>query len=111
MDFELPRDVKMLQGLVRKFVDQELLPIEMEVNRSEDLADDVLRPLQEKVKALGLWLLDVPKEYGGTALGLLAQCVVQEEIGRTKAIPFRINELFGPIVSPILLDNCNDDQK
>jgi acyl-CoA dehydrogenase len=111
MDFELPRDVKMLQGLVRKFVDQELLPIEMQVNLSEDLADDVLRPLQEQAKALGLWLLDVPKEYGGQDLGLLAQCVVQEEIGRTKAIPFRINELFGPTVSPLLLDNCNEDQK
>jgi acyl-CoA dehydrogenase len=83
----------------------------MQVNLSEDLASDVLLPLQEKAKALGLWLLDVPKEYGGQDLGLLAQCVVQEEIGRTKALPFRTNELFGPIVSPLLVDNCNDNQK
>src|SRR3712207_6173488 len=110
MDFELPRDVKMLQGLLRKFVEQELIPIEMEVNHDETIDPDILRGLQEKVKKLGLWHLDVPKEYGGAGLGLLARCVVQEEISKTKALPFRHNNLFGPQVGPILYEG-NDDQK
>src|SRR3954470_19813176 len=111
MDFDLPRDVKMLQDLVRRFVDQELIPIEMEINKTEYLTREALAPLQEKAKKLGLWLLDVPKEYGGQGLGLLAQCVVAEQVGRTKAMPFRTNELFGPLVSPLLLDNATEDQK
>ncbi len=110
MDFELPRDVKMLQSLVRKFVEQELIPIEMEVNLNEDIDPDLLRSLQETAKRLGLWLLDVPKEYGGQGLSLLARCVVQEEISKTKALPFRNNTLFGPNVGPILY-HCNEEQK
>ena len=110
MDFELPRDVKMIQGLIRKFVEQELIPIEMQVNHDEEVPEEIVRPLQEKIKGLGLWQLDVPKEYGGPGLGLLARCVVQEEISKTKAMPFRHNPLFGPQVGPILYEG-NDDQK
>src|SRR5215211_3570186 len=102
MDFELPRELKMLQGLVRKFVDQELIPIERDLVHDEEIAEADLRPLQERVKQLGLWQLDVPAEYGGLGLGLLARCVVAEEVARTIALPFRHNELFGPVVGPIL---------
>src|SRR5688572_25573260 len=104
MDFELSRDVKMIQSLIRKFVEQELIPIEMEVNLDEHVDPAVVRPLQEKIKQLGLWQLDVPKEYGGPGMGLLARCVVQEEISKTKAMPFRHNPLFGPPVGPILYE-------
>jgi len=111
MDFELPRDVKMLQGLVRKFVEQELIPIEMESLRDDEEIDpDLLASLQEKTKKLGLWHLEVPKEYGGLGLGLLARCVVQEEVSKTKALPFRHNTLFGPAVGPILYEG-NAEQK
>src|SRR6266511_961202 len=106
MDFELPWEVKTLQQTVRQFVERGLIPIEIRVNQHEELSDDVLRPLQEKVKALGLWLLDVPKGHGGAGLGLLERCVIQEEISKTKALPFRHNELFGPVVGPILY-HCN----
>src|SRR5919202_6243602 len=111
MDFELPRDVKMLQGLVRKFVEQELIPIEMESLRDDEEIDpDLLASLQEKIKKLGLWQLDVPKEFGGLGLGLLARCVVHEEVARSKALPFRSSELFGPNVGPILYEG-NAEQK
>ena len=110
MDFELPWEVKTLQQTVRQFVERELIPIEIRVNQHEELSDDVLRPLQDKVKALGLWLLDVPKRHGGAGLGLLERCVIQEEISKTKALPFRHNELFGPVVGPILY-HCNAEHR
>ena len=100
----------MLQGLVRKFVEQELIPVEMQVNQEEEVTDEFLNPLREKVKDLGLWHLDVPKEFGGQGLSLLALCVIHEEIGRTKALPFRENRLFGPVVSPLLFF-ATDEQK
>jgi acyl-CoA dehydrogenase len=110
MDFELPDDVRMLRVVVREFVQRELIPIEMRVNGDESIPAHVLQPLQEKVKAMGLWLLDVPSEHGGSGLGLLARCVVQEEISKTKALPFRQNELFGPNVGPILYE-CTEEQR
>ncbi len=111
MDFELPLEIRMLQTLVRGFVDGELIPIEMRVPEGEEISDDILRPLQEKARERGLWNLYVPTALGGMGLGLLEACVVQEEVARSKAIPFRNNEVFGPYVDPILLQSCNEDQK
>ncbi|MBM3597682.1 MAG: acyl-CoA dehydrogenase [Alphaproteobacteria bacterium] len=111
MDFELPLEVRMLRDLVRRFVDDELIPIEMQVPEGDELPVAYLKPLQDKARKLGLWHLNVPKALGGMGLGLLEACVVQEEVARSKAIPFRLNELFGPYVDPVLLDACNEEQK
>jgi acyl-CoA dehydrogenase len=110
VDFELPWETRVLQETVRDFVQRELIPIETKVNLHEEVSPEVIGPLQEKIKAMGLWLLDVPKEYGGGGLNLLERCVVQEEIAKTKALPFRANPLFGPRVGPLLY-YCNEEQK
>jgi len=110
VDFELPEEIQALREVVRRFTDEELIPREPETPEGEDFPASYMGPLQEKVKALGLWQLDVPREYGGLGMGLLARCVVQEEISRSKATPWRENPLFGPVVSPLLYE-CNDEQK
>ena len=111
MDFELPWDVKTLQDIVRRFVQQELIPVENRTRpEGDDMPEDALRAFQHKAKEAGLWLLDVPREHGGAGLSLLARCVVQEEIAKTVALPFRTNELFGPAVGPILY-RCDESQK
>ena len=111
MDFNLSEELQILKDTVRRFVDRELIPLEREFRpEGEDMPDKYLRPLQEKVKALGLWMLDVPQEYGGAGLDLLTRCVINEEISRTVALPFRSNPLFGPDVRPVLF-YCNQEQK
>jgi acyl-CoA dehydrogenase len=111
MDFDLAEELQILQSTVRHFVDKELIPLEREYRpEGEEMPEHLLRPLHEKVKALGLWMLDVPQEYGGAGLDLLSRCVIQEEVSRTVALPFRGNPLFGPDVRPILF-YCNEEQK
>lgn len=110
MDFQLPDEVKMLQTVMREFVDRELIPIESQSHHGDVVEEELLRPLQDKVKEMGLWLLDVPEEYGGAGLSLLARCVVHEEIGRTKAMPFRGSALFGPHIGPIFYE-ASQEQK
>jgi len=111
MDFDLPEELKMLKKTVRQFVEKELIPLEREYRpEGEGMPEKYLRPLQEKTKAMGLWMLDVPQEYGGAGLSLLTRCIIQEELGRTVAIPFRENEIFGPHLNPLLL-YCNQEQK
>jgi acyl-CoA dehydrogenase len=101
----------MLKETVRRFVEKELIPLEREFRpEGEDMPEKLLRPLQEKAKSLGLWMLDVPQEYGGAELDLLTRCVIQEEVSRTVVIPFRHNEVFGPEVRPVLF-HCNEEQK
>ena len=97
-------------GLVRKFVEQELIPIEMQISTTTRTWTGVLKPLQEKVKALGLWLLDVPKEYGGLGSGCSPAAWSRRRSRKSKALPFRHNELFGPTIGPILYA-CNAEQR
>jgi len=110
MDYELPEELRMLQETVRRFVDRELIPIERETMEGPKLKPEAQEMLEEKAKAVGLWLYDVPEEYGGQGLGLLARAVVWAELARTIALPSRNVNIFGPMVSPILYF-LNDEQK
>jgi len=111
MDCNLSDEQLLLKETVRRFVNEELIPLEAEYRpEAEAMPDKYLRPLQKKAKSIGLWLLDIPKEYGGADLDLLTRCVISEEIGRTVVIPYRMNEVFGPDVRPPLL-YCKGEQK
>ncbi len=110
MDFELPEDIRILKDTVRRFVDRELIPIEMAAMDGPDLKPDIRKALEAKTRELGLWLLEVPKELGGQDLSLLAMAAVTEELARTVALPARGPGIFGPEVRSILL-SLSDQQK
>jgi acyl-CoA dehydrogenase len=87
--FELAEEHRMLQELVEKFVERELIPLEKSVLAREaaggkiGLPEDQEAALRAKCRELGLWGLDVPEEYGGANLPTVALMAIQEEIGRT----------------------------
>ena len=110
MDFNLPEELQMLKDTVRKFVDKELIPIEMHTIENMELKPDIRERLEKKTKEMGLWMFDVPEEYGGGGLGSLAQVLVWEELARTVALPSRGQGIFGPEIRPILYA-LNDEQK
>ncbi|HEX6435684.1 MAG TPA: acyl-CoA dehydrogenase family protein [Candidatus Binatia bacterium] len=110
MDFDLPEELQMLKDTVRKFVDKELIPIEMHTIENMELKPDIRERLEKKTRDMGLWMFDVPEEYGGGGLGSLAQVLVWEELSRTVALPSRGQGIFGPEVRPILYA-LNPDQK
>jgi len=110
MDFHLPEELQMLKDNLRRFVDNELIPIERETNDGTDFLPGVQEKLEEKAQGLGLWMFDVPEEYGGLGLGHLSKAVMWEEMARTIAIPARNASIFGPRVSPILY-SLTDAQK
>ena len=103
MDFELPEDVRLLRETVRKFVDRELIPIEMHSLDGPELKPEIKKSLEGKARELGLWQLDTPAEFGGQGLSLLALAVVWEEVHRSIALPNRGDGVFGPSPRPILL--------
>ena len=103
MDFELPQEIRILKDTIRRFVDRELIPIEMNAMDGSDLKPDIRKQLESKTRELGLWLLEVPADLGGQDLSLLAIAVVTEELARTVALPARGPGIFGPEVRSILL--------
>jgi acyl-CoA dehydrogenase len=110
MDLELPSDVQILQDTIRKFVDRELIPIEIRAREGGELKPEFRAALEGKTKELGFWLLDTPVEAGGQGLSLLALAVVWQELARTTALPPRGPGIFGPDVRSILL-SLNPEQK
>jgi acyl-CoA dehydrogenase len=110
LNFDLPEEIRMLRETVRRFVDRELIPIERTARENNKLKPELRAHLAAKAKELGLTGYDVPREYGGLGMGLVAKVTVWAELGRTIALPPRGVEVFGPNVSPILY-HLNDEQK
>ncbi len=110
MDFRLPEELEMLKQTVRRFVDQELIPHEMHSCERNELKQEFRDRWEKKTREMGLWLMDVPEEYGGAGLGLLAKVVIWEEMARTIALPSRGEGIMGPEVRPILYA-MNEEQK
>jgi acyl-CoA dehydrogenase len=81
IDFEIPAEAKAIREKVRKWVHDECIPAEKELD-TKPLAE-VLGPLRAKARARGLWCPWVPKEYGGMGLGPLANALVQMELGES----------------------------
>jgi len=111
MDFELPTEIRILRDTLRRFVDDELIPIEMQSMDGPDLKPDIRKRLETKTRELGLWLLEVPADLGGQDLSLLGMAVVTEELARTVALPARGPGIFGPEVRSILLSLSNEQKK
>ncbi len=105
---------KMIVELVAKFVDQELMPLEVGVLSREiegqhcALTKAEEESLRAKCKELGLWALDAPEEMGGANLPAVTLMALNEELGRT-VVPFTF-----PPDSPnlhMLMATANEAQK
>jgi acyl-CoA dehydrogenase len=102
VNLELPEELRLLQDMVRRFVDDELIPLEGRSLDDAALKPDIERRLIDRCKELGLWQIDVPVDLGGQGLGLLGRSLVWAELGRTVALPTRGVRILGPEVRPVL---------
>ncbi len=64
---------------VRRFVTERLRPLEARVAEDDAIPDEVIA----EMKALGLYGLSIPEEYGGLDLSMEDECLVAVELGRT----------------------------
>lgn len=78
------RDTELLDGLVatvRRFVNERLIPAEVQVEEENAIPDSILA----EMKALGLFGMSIPEEYGGLGLTMEEEVMVALELGRTSA--------------------------
>jgi acyl-CoA dehydrogenase len=91
--YKVSEEHEMLRELVKKFVRNELMPLEKNIldrfaaGQPAALSDEENQKLFKQCKELGLWALDVPEEAGGANLPAVALVGVNEELGYT-AVPF-----------------------
>ena len=102
MKFTLPEELQMLQQNLRRYVDNEMIPHEMETMEGDELKPEWRTKFQDGMKKLGLWMMEVPEEFGGGELNLLAKSIVWQELGRTIALPSREDGITGPVIRHIL---------
>jgi acyl-CoA dehydrogenase len=104
------RDPQTLQALldtVNRFVRERLVPAEAQVAETDEIPADIVA----EMKAMGLFGLTIPEEYGGLALTMEEEVMVMLAMGQTSPC-FR--SLFGTTVGigsqGILMDGT-DEQK
>jgi acyl-CoA dehydrogenase len=72
-----------IQENARVFVDEELIPHELEAETNGGvLPPEMIAGQREKLRDLGLWSINMPKALGGAELTMFQQILVSEQIGR-----------------------------
>ncbi|MGW1894843.1 acyl-CoA dehydrogenase family protein [Streptomyces sp. NPDC002004] len=74
----LPADERLIVETVRDFVDREVRPVVRELEHADTYPEDLI----ERMKALGIFGLAVPAEYGGTPVSTPCFVLVTEQLAR-----------------------------
>lgn len=107
MDFSLSDEQRLLIDTVRKFIAEQLAPIEDEVERTGTITTAQARSVFEKSKALGLYGMNMPTSLGGGGLSAVDTMLVEEQFGHTTDILIR--RAFGNVYEVLLA--CEGAQK
>jgi acyl-CoA dehydrogenase len=83
MDFDFPPDTLMLRDMLRRFVQKEARPLEMEYFNRGELSVEARARLRRAIEQLGLWGAFVPEQLGGGGLDQVTACLIEEELGGT----------------------------
>lgn len=101
MDFALNDEQKMMIDTVRRFIKQELAPLEDEVENLGALDSTKAHAIFAKSKALGLFALNMPTALGGGGLSTVDRILCEEQFGHTSDILIR--RAFGNVYEPLLV--------
>ena len=82
MDFGLSEEQAMIVETTRAFVEAELYPHEAAVERNNHLPVELIREIQKKAMAAGLYAANMPAELGGAGLDTLSWLLYEKELGR-----------------------------
>lgn len=82
MQFGLTEEQQMIVETTRSFVENELYPHEMEVERSGHLRMDLIKQIQAKAMQAGLYAANMPAEVGGAGLDTLSWLLYEKELGK-----------------------------
>ena len=91
MDFALAPEVQKLRARFRKFVRDEVLPLDAtpeSYDEHENIRLELLETVRNRAKEAGVWAPQMPVSRGGQGLSIAAMAVCYEELNYS---------LFGPV--------------
>ena len=90
IDFSVEPEFQEQLDWIRGFVDTEAVPLDLAFggeegiyNKAHPVWSEVIRPLQEKVKARGLWACHLGPDLGGLGYGQTKLALMNEILGRS----------------------------
>jgi acyl-CoA dehydrogenase len=112
IDFSVSPELEDICERTRAFMDEFVYPNEHKIVEDEGIPVELESELQQRVKTLGLWAPNLPREWGGMGIGYIGQALMNEIIGRAVFAP----RLFGNAApdagnAELLLVAANDEQK
>ena len=112
MQLQMTEEQSLIVAMVRRFVRDEILPLEMSLDPDADRLDeaDEIR-LKEKTREMGLYGLGIPSEYGGPDLDMVTTTLIAIETAQHRAGLYApCYGVFGGAGLAQLFE-ANDDQK
>ncbi|HXZ59473.1 MAG TPA: acyl-CoA dehydrogenase [Steroidobacteraceae bacterium] len=107
MDFSLSEEQQLIVDTTRKFVREELVPHENQVEQTGAVRPELHRELRAKAQAAGLFAANMPAEVGGAGLGGVAWVLYEKELGHTS---YALQ--YGCVARPSnILLACNGEQR
>ena len=90
-DFETDPEFQAHLDWMDEFVRNEVEPLDLVLNdpydKSDELAMGLVMPLQEQVKARGLWACHLGPELGGPGYGQVKLALMNQILGRSRFAP------------------------
>lgn len=86
MDLELSDEQKIITQTVRRYIQEEIIPLEAELDPDAfELPREEFDRLVAKVKEMGFYGLGIPPEFGGPEIDLISRCLMEEEMAQHRA--------------------------
>jgi acyl-CoA dehydrogenase len=82
MDFSLSTEQELIVEAVRAFVERELYPHELEVERNDRVAPELAGDIKRKAMEAGLFAANMPEALGGAGLDAVSMSLMERELGR-----------------------------
>ena len=96
----------LLLTTVRKFVEEEILPYEDEVDKTGEVKPELGKQIETRAKEVGLFAANLPTEVGGGGLDYRSMMVLEREYGKTS------HALHSWIARPTeILLACDEEQR
>ena len=106
MDQVLNQENALLLTTVRKFLEEEILPYEDEVDKTGEVSPELGKQIETRAKEIGLFAANLPTEVGGGGLDYRSMMVLEREYGKTS------HALHSWIARPTeILLACDEEQR
>jgi acyl-CoA dehydrogenase len=76
LDYRLTDEQEMIRDMARSFAKKEIAPVAEHYDRSDEYPWTIVK----KAGKLGLISSNIPEQYGGPGMGVLEECIINEEL-------------------------------